>query len=43
MKIRKILKKRKNGENNVSNSDKSELKQYLSGVYEIDEENIKIN
>ena len=32
-----------NNSTNLSNKEKNELKQYLSGIYEIDEKNISIN
>lgn len=33
----------KNGESDLSNKEKDELKEYLSSVYEINEADIKIN
>ena len=38
-----MIQKKKIGKSNLSNSEKSELKEYLSDVYEIDEDNIKVN
>lgn len=38
-----MIAKKQHGETNISNSEKSELKEYLSDTYEVDKDNIKIN